>query len=55
MVAVAKNFEAPIKLVFPKDFSGTAKGMLGLGDIVVPGSVSKVYSVTFRSVPRTSH
>lgn len=39
MVTVAKSFDAPIKLLFPKDllaeqFSFT---MLGLGDIVIPG------------------
>ncbi|KAJ2002484.1 hypothetical protein H4R26_003582 [Coemansia thaxteri] len=41
MVSVAKNFDAPIKLVFPKDlFPASGKlafTMLGLGDIVVPG------------------
>ncbi|KAI8323694.1 peptidase A22B, signal peptide peptidase, partial [Martensiomyces pterosporus] len=41
MVSVAKNFDAPIKVVFPKDlFPSDGKlqfTMLGLGDIVVPG------------------
>lgn len=44
MVTVAKSFEAPIKLVFPKDLleEGLAANkfaMLGLGDIVIPGVV----------------
>jgi minor histocompatibility antigen H13 len=42
MVTVAKSFEAPIKLVFPRDLLingmwGNNFAMLGLGDIVVPG------------------
>ncbi|KAI8806203.1 signal peptide peptidase [Cladochytrium replicatum] len=50
MVTVARNFDAPIKVVFPKDFlglfaeglwkvpeKGTPFTMLGLGDIVIPG------------------
>ncbi|GJQ09310.1 hypothetical protein GpartN1_g1101.t1 [Galdieria partita] len=39
MVTVAKNFNGPIKLIFPKSFSGNAEeySMLGLGDIVIPG------------------
>ncbi|KAL1922839.1 uncharacterized protein VTP21DRAFT_9215 [Calcarisporiella thermophila] len=43
MVSVATNFEAPIKVVFPKDLpaliAGEAPGftLLGLGDIVIPG------------------
>lgn len=39
MVSVAKQFEGPIKLVFPR-FVGAGKddsSMLGLGDIVIPG------------------
>ncbi|KAL6784921.1 PSL1 [Auxenochlorella protothecoides x Auxenochlorella symbiontica] len=41
MVSVAKNFDAPIKLLFPR-FLQDAEGkeqfsMLGLGDIVIPG------------------
>lgn len=41
MVTVAKSFDAPIKLLFPKNiFSGEALkfSMLGLGDIVIPGN-----------------
>ena len=41
MVSVAKSFDAPIKLLFPRAFATeTAKAqfsMLGLGDIVIPG------------------
>jgi len=39
MVTVAKNFDAPIKLLFPKNiFAETFQfSMLGLGDIVIPG------------------
>jgi len=42
MVTVAKNVEAPIKLMFPQDLleKGLAANncaMLGLGDIVIPG------------------
>lgn len=39
MVTVAKSFEAPIKLVFPRNiFADTYEfSMLGLGDIVIPG------------------
>eukprot|EP00658_Telonema_sp_P-2_P079845 TRINITY_DN782_c0_g1_i1.p1 TRINITY_DN782_c0_g1~~TRINITY_DN782_c0_g1_i1.p1 ORF type:complete len:356 (-),score=126.44 TRINITY_DN782_c0_g1_i1:112-1179(-) len=39
MVSVAKNFEAPIKLLFPKTLPAVAGqlSMLGLGDIVIPG------------------
>jgi len=39
MVTVAKSFDAPIKLLFPKDlFAETLQfSMLGLGDIVIPG------------------
>lgn len=41
MVTVATSFDAPIKLLFPKEFATeVAKGkfsMLGLGDIVIPG------------------
>ncbi|KAJ2608766.1 hypothetical protein H4S08_004325 [Coemansia sp. RSA 1365] len=42
MVSVAKNFDAPIKVVFPKTLFPEDGGklqftMLGLGDIVVPG------------------
>lgn len=37
MVTVAKGIEGPIKLVAPKDSTGTAFAMLGLGDVVIPG------------------
>lgn len=42
MVTVAKSFEAPVKLLFPKDILvngvyATNFAMLGLGDIVIPG------------------
>ncbi|GAA5984411.1 hypothetical protein JCM5350_003352 [Sporobolomyces pararoseus] len=39
MVSVAKSFDAPIKIVFPKDLSAAKDfTLLGLGDIVLPGS-----------------
>lgn len=39
MVTVAKSFDAPVKLLFPKDlFAAELQfSMLGLGDIVIPG------------------
>lgn len=40
MVTVAKSFDAPIKLLFPKNLLSGAElefAMLGLGDIVIPG------------------
>ncbi|KAI8339393.1 signal peptide peptidase-domain-containing protein [Chlamydoabsidia padenii] len=45
MVSVAKNFDAPIKVIWPRDFiaylvdadAKTTFAMLGLGDIVIPG------------------
>lgn len=41
MVTVAKSFNAPIKLLFPKAFAtadaAAQYSMLGLGDIVIPG------------------
>jgi len=40
MVDVAKSFEAPIKIVFPKDLAAASDfTLLGLGDIVLPGYV----------------
>jgi minor histocompatibility antigen H13 len=40
-VTVAKSFDAPIKLLFPRYVEnatqGTPMAMLGLGDIVIPG------------------
>jgi len=39
MVSVAKSFDAPVKLLFPKDLFASPPefSMLGLGDIVIPG------------------
>lgn len=39
MMTVAKGIDAPIKLQFPKDYSGEkpSYSILGLGDIVIPG------------------
>lgn len=38
MVTVAKSFDAPIKVLFPKNLlTPTSFTMLGLGDIVIPG------------------
>ncbi|ORX43702.1 hypothetical protein DM01DRAFT_1340662 [Hesseltinella vesiculosa] len=44
MVTVAKGFDAPIKVIFPRDViafyqgvQGISFAMLGLGDIVIPG------------------
>ena len=39
MVTVAKSFDAPIKLMFPYDWTSEPPkfSMLGLGDIVIPG------------------
>lgn len=39
MLTVAKSVDAPIKLLFPKDWSATPPefSLLGLGDIVLPG------------------
>ena len=50
MVSVAKNFDAPIKVIWPRDIIGylldAGKSeygftMLGLGDIVIPGKFDK--------------
>jgi hypothetical protein len=40
MVTVAKSFDAPVKLLFPKDIFADVYqfSMLGLGDIVIPGN-----------------
>mmetsp|Transcript_8305 Transcript_8305/g.15988 ORF Transcript_8305/g.15988 Transcript_8305/m.15988 type:complete len:389 (-) Transcript_8305:681-1847(-) len=46
MVSVAKNFDAPIKLLFPRpDLIDGRRGfsMLGLGDIVIPGIVVALF------------
>jgi len=40
MLTVAKGIDAPIKLMFPKDYTKEGKAafsILGLGDIVIPG------------------
>jgi minor histocompatibility antigen H13 len=39
MVSVARSFDAPVKLLFPKDIFASEMqfSMLGLGDIVIPG------------------
>ena len=39
MVTVARSFDAPVKLLFPKDIFASEYqfAMLGLGDIVIPG------------------
>lgn len=37
MVTVAKKFDAPIKLLFPRQLGLERPSMLGLGDIVIPG------------------
>jgi minor histocompatibility antigen H13 len=39
MLTVAKGINAPIKLMFPKDYSAEKPqySILGLGDIVIPG------------------
>lgn len=41
MVTVAKKFDAPIKLLFPRG-GESPPAMLGLGDIVVPGPLSVI-------------
>src|SRR5690625_5274935 len=43
MVTVAKSFDAPIKLLWPRDLFTTAQqfSMLGLGDIILPGNLIK--------------
>lgn len=39
MLTVAKNIDAPIKLLFPRDWNAAEPkfSLLGLGDIVLPG------------------
>jgi minor histocompatibility antigen H13 len=41
MVTVAKSFDAPVKLLWPKDLFAEQLhfSMLGLGDIVIPGAL----------------
>ena len=48
MVSVARDFEAPIKILWPKDLIGAGKGftLLGLGDIVLPGFVPPFSSLS---------
>lgn len=38
MVTVAKNIDGPIKLLFPNSMAWENFNMLGLGDIVIPGT-----------------
>jgi len=40
MVTVAKSFDGPIKLLFPRQLGAQGPSMLGLGDIVIPGNLS---------------
>lgn len=57
MVSVAKQFEGPIKLVFPQFPGASSKdmSMLGLGDIVVPGLfVALMLRFDIRNVSLTS-
>lgn len=44
MVSVAKSFDAPVKLLFPKSlFADELQfSMLGLGDIVIPGKFRSI-------------
>lgn len=37
MLTVALSFEAPAKIIFPQSFEPWKQGILGLGDIVIPG------------------
>lgn len=37
MVTVALSLEAPAKIIFPQSFEPWKQGILGLGDIVIPG------------------
>jgi len=60
MVTVAKNFDAPIKLVFPQDllqngFAANKFAMLGLGDIVIPGIFVALLLRFDKSLNRGSH
>jgi len=59
MVTVAKNFDAPIKMLFPRNIFAwikngilTTKGvefsMLGLGDIAIPGKyIYHIYILSY--------
>lgn len=60
MVTVAKNFDAPIKLVFPQDiltngFAASNFAMLGLGDIVIPGIFIALLMRFDNSLKRKNH
>lgn len=60
MVTVARNFEAPIKLVFPQDLlehglSADKFAMLGLGDIVIPGIFVALLLRFDKSLKRGNH
>lgn len=44
MVTVAKNIEGPIKLLFPVSIEWSNFNMLGLGDIVIPGTFNPAAS-----------
>ncbi|KAL6052680.1 Minor histocompatibility antigen H13, variant 2 [Balamuthia mandrillaris] len=48
MVTVAKSFDAPIKLLFPKDIFAEEMqfSMLGLGDIVIPGMLYSHFTLS---------
>lgn len=56
MVTVAKSFDAPIKVVFPKDiFAETFQfTMLGLGDIVIPGPSLSLAPLSIPPFPSSS-
>jgi minor histocompatibility antigen H13 len=48
MVTVAKSFDAPVKLLFPKEIFAQELhfSMLGLGDIVIPGKITQTSPLT---------
>lgn len=46
MVSVAKSFDVPVKLLFPRDIISAPNSgfsMLGLGDIVIPGMMMDIF------------
>ena len=51
MVTVAKSFDAPVKLLWPKDVFAEQLhfSMLGLGDIVIPGALLSLGPPVFSS------
>jgi minor histocompatibility antigen H13 len=60
MVTVATSFDAPIKLLFPRDIFAEkyAFALLGLGDIVIPGifvALCLRYDHFMAGKPETSH